>query len=384
MFNVHRLGPLLCAAVSIAEPRPSGLCVHLCYSARESDRFRYGLAWPIMNAPEVGDDTSLSSCGCAALPRRRCDLCQSEQAAFLACSHRCLAGHIAVAHPFMVSRSSEERARAFYRDLNRRFPDTSDRYAEHRDRITALSTTALSARNICVFGAGNCSDVDLEALSRKFDQIHLVDLDADALKRSYERSAEEVRRKLTLHGDVDLSGMIDRLDVWGDEFPQAPELASHAVSAARSVVQRIGRTFDVALSTCVLSQLPIPFQRTWIMPKKSWANLIGAIRAVHLATLAGVTRSGGTGIIVFDALSSREAPALGKLEKPAADALEALVTDEVLRGACSLHPDPHELARDLASPGLAALVRAPRVTDPWLWNLGEATQLVYAIVFQRS
>jgi hypothetical protein len=134
----------------------------------------------------------------------------------------------------------------------------------------------------------------------------------------------------------------------------------------------------------VLSQLPIPFQRAWVLPKSSWANLIGAIRAVHLATLAGVTRPGGTGVIVFDVLSSREAPALDELENPAAGALEALVAGEVSRGAWSLRPDPHELARELASPGLSSLVRAPRVSGPWLWNLGEATQLVYAIVFSRS
>ena len=134
-------------------------------------------------------------------------------------------------------------------------------------------------------------------------------------------------------------------------------------------------------------------------------------------------------MIAFDVLSSGEVPALGDLETSDSDALEARVAGEVQRGVWSLHPNPHELAREqgsplqpllpllaqardvglhlalarraggasrahyepaiqtvreLGSPGLSSLVRAPRVTPPWLWNLGDATQLVYAIVFNRS
>jgi len=284
----------------------------------------------------------------------------------------------------MAMHSSAERARIFYRDLNGRFPDTRERYTEHRDRVMDLAMSVPSARSICVLGAGNCADVDLARLALAFEQIHLVDLDAEALERSSDRAPAEARGKLTLHADIDLSGMIEQLDTWGDQFPEAPDVAKQALLAAHSIVQRIGTRFDVVLSTCVLSQLPIPFQRAWILRESSWANLIGAIRAVHLATLAGVTKPGGTGVIAFDVLSSGEVPAVGKLERSDAESLEAMVAGEVARGAWSLHPNPHELARELASPGLSSLVRAPRVTLPWLWNLGDATQLVYAIVFNRS
>ena len=235
-----------------------------------------------------------------------------------------------------------------------------------------------------MLGAGNCADVDLARLALAFEQIDLVDLDAEALRRSHERAPAEARGKLTLHAGVDLSGFIEHLDAWGDQFPEAPDLAKQALLAARSIVQRIGKPFDVVLSTCVLSQLPIPFQRAWIMRESSWANLIGAIRARpprHVGRPHAIRRNG---VIAFDVLSSGEVPALGDLETSDSDALEARVAGEVLRGAWSLHPNPHELARELASPGLSSLVRAPRVTPPWLWNLGDATQLVYAIVFNRS
>jgi hypothetical protein len=292
--------------------------------------------------------------------------------------------HIVQAHPESASSSSEERARRFFRDLNARFPDTRDRYVGHRDHVTELATSVGSARSICILGAGNGSDVDLDGLARTFEQIDLVDLDGEAMARSYRQSTADVRSKLTLHGDVDLSGMIDRLDAWGDAFPEASELARHALGAAHAIVRRIGRSFDVTLSICVLSQLPIAFQRAWIMSGASWANLIGAIRAVHLATLAGLTRPGGTGVIVFDVLSSREVPELDEIGELSAEALEALVRDEASRGTWILRPDPHELARELSSPGLAALIREPRVAGPWLWDLGEARQVVYGIVFRRA
>jgi hypothetical protein len=309
------------------------------------------------------------------LPRRRCDLCSADP--FLACSSRCLDSHIAGAHADHARATSAERARLFYRDLNRRFPDTSESYTEHRERMMALATSVADARRICVLGAGNCSDVDLVRLAGAFEQIDLVDLDSEALARASERSPAHVRPKLTTHGGVDFSGMIDRLDAWGDSFPKTEELAMHALSAAHDIVRQIGATFDVTLSTCVLSQLPIPFQRAWIMRESSWANLIGAIRAVHLATLAGVTRPGGTGVLVFDALSSREVPEIASLD---VDAVE--IDQEVSRRGWSLHPDPRALLREMQ--GLSSLVREPQLAGPWLWNLGEATQLVYAIVFRRS
>jgi hypothetical protein len=330
---------------------------------------------------EHAEDTSLSNCGCEALPRRRCDLCPQERA-FLACSRRCLDAHIEEAHPAHRGLDSAARSRLFFRDYNGRFPDTWDRYTAHRERLMALATSASPARTVGVFGAGNCCDVDLARLAAHFERIDLVDVDVRALERSYDRSSPEVRRKLTLHGDVDLSGMIDQLDAWGDDFPPAAELAKHALGAAHALVQHIGQAFDVTLSTCLLSQLPIPFQRTWVLRGASWANLIGAIRAVHLATLAGTTRPGGTAVLGFDVLSSAEAPFLAALGTSTQPELEATVSSEVARAGYKLHPDPFELARELAS--LSSLVRAPQVSSPWLWDLGDKTQLVYAITFFRA
>ncbi|MDB5389789.1 MAG: hypothetical protein JWM11_5435, partial [Planctomycetaceae bacterium] len=56
-------------------------------------------------------------------------------------------------------------------------------YAGHREHVTFLLTQNNSPLNgrLCVFGAGNCNDLDLHRLRNHFREIHLVDLDADAL-----------------------------------------------------------------------------------------------------------------------------------------------------------------------------------------------------------
>jgi len=115
-----------------------------------------------------------------------------------------------------------------------------------------------------------------------------------------------------------------------------------------------GKTKSDELSTTrwdFASQLGLPFRRSWIAPAATWANLTAAISAVHLATLAGcATRRG---ILAFDVQTQGSA----------------------------LTPDPESVLAQLRSPGLAALVAEPTLTQPWQWNLGDVEQLVYAIEF---
>ncbi|MCA9022365.1 MAG: hypothetical protein KDA74_19585, partial [Planctomycetaceae bacterium] len=55
--------------------------------------------------------------------------------------------------------------------------------AAHRNLITGyLTELAQSSRGrLCVLGAGNCNDLDLQKLSQVYSEIHLVDLDESAL-----------------------------------------------------------------------------------------------------------------------------------------------------------------------------------------------------------
>ena len=242
----------------------------------------------------------------------------------------------------------------------------------------ALIETVARGGSLCVLGAGNGSDLDVPALAKVFDEVHLVDLDGQALGRCVAALPAKVRGSVTAHAEVDLTGFLDRLDDWGDSFPAAPDLGRAAVAAIQGILARLGRRFDVVVSTCALSQLAVPYHRAWILPPPAWAALHDATTAVHLSTLAGATEPGGTGALVFDVLSSRKVPELRALEAAGQEALEAFLSERAAAGGIGADPEPEALL-----PGLERLVESPRLTRPWLWNIGAESQLVYGLLFRR-
>jgi hypothetical protein len=238
--------------------------------------------------------------------------------------------------------------------MNAEHPDSSASFTSHRLRLMDWVCRANPGGTALVLGVGNASDLDLPLLATRFRQVHLVDLDGAALERARSRQPPHVNEKLVLHGNVDLSGLLQHLDTWGDAFPAPQQLAPLAVAAARDLVAELGE-HDLVLSTCVLSQLGLPFRRTWVAPASTWANLTAALTAIHLATLAGCTA--GVALLAFDVQQEDGVP----------------------------HPDPHTLLTQLKSPGLASRVgRAALLPEPWHWNLGDVEQLVYAIELHRA
>jgi hypothetical protein len=233
--------------------------------------------------------------------------------------------------------------------------------------------------DLAVLGAGNGSDLELPALAARFASVHLVDIDGEALERCRGGASGSVRETLVLHAGVDLSGFGDRIDEWGDAFPAGGELGAAAQPAIGRILRALGRPFDVVASTCALSQLVVPYHRAWILPTSDWENLHAAVAAVHLATLVGATKPGGTGILIFDVLSSRAVPELREVGG-AEDAAAFAERYEASGGR--LDPSPAGLLARLA--GMGRLVQQPRLVGPWPWNIGAETQLCYAIVFTRA
>lgn len=308
------------------------------------------------------DPASIASCGCASEMRRACDLCADAGALLVACSLACLDRHLLAEHGAdpRARENSEARARTRLAGINRRLAGNRERYHEHRQQVTALALAAEttsafggSARDIVIFGAGNGSDLDLPRMADSFREIHLVDLDAEALERARQALPSALRARVIPHAPLDLSGFMSRLDEWGDGFPDDATLGSTAFAAARAIVAALGRDFDVVLSTGALSQLIVPFHRCWVAPRASWERLEAAIVAVHLATLVLSTRPGGRGVLAFDVPSLQD-------------------------------PLPLALLAQLQLPGMASLVQEPQLTSPWSWDVGDAVQLVYGLSFRRS
>ena len=300
----------------------------------------------------------------------------------LACSAACLKRHQSEVHGGAAE--AARRALDHQAGVNRNFHQNWSRYAAHRERLMSLiaSTGAGEARDICIFGAGNCNDLDTERLANAFAGVHLVDVDPEALERGRESFPASKRDGVVLHSNIDLSGFVDRLDQWGDRFPDDQELGRAALEAIQRILTLVGRRCDVVLSTCVLSQLPIPYRRTWVTSASNWKRLHDAITAVHLATLAASVRPGGHGVMAFDLFGSRRAPGLLGLDGDDSDAIQSFVEEQVGAGAIQLDWDPAAILERLRSRSLSTLVQSPRLTPPWLWNTGD-TLVVYGLMFRR-
>ena len=323
------------------------------------------------------------TCGCSARPKRLCDDCEARGRSFLACSLACLERHRTALHADLTE-DSLARAHGHVRAHNQRFSPSWDASESHRARLMALIAELPQRAELCVFGAGDANDLELERLAGMFSELHLVDLDGEALTRARDRQASAMRAKIVLHERVDASGLLEHLDAWGERFPERTELARVAVEAAQSIVHGLGLSFPAVVSTCLLSQLALPFQRAWLTSRGNWTDLLSTINAIHLATLAGSTRSGGRCLLAFDVASSRETPALAEQQGRGPDELAEFVSEARRAGGLHLRPEPRSLLAQLTSPGMKSLVAEPRLTEPWLWQLEGDTELVYGLIFSHT
>jgi hypothetical protein len=161
--------------------------------------------------------------------------------------------------------------------------------------------------------------------------------------------------------------------------PDRQTLGVQAVNAARRNVARIGRSFDAALSTCSLIQLPRPYHRTWVRSRGDWQAIDAVLSAVYLASDAGVVREGGGGFIAVDVVGSDRAHELETMSAARGEQLQAFVEQRLDRDDWQLNPDPRQLVS-----ALLTLVSSSSLTAPWLWDIGTHQRLVYGLCFSKT
>jgi hypothetical protein len=294
-----------------------------------------------------------------------------------------MAAHLASQHPEGAAGTSQ-RAQDRLTAINRARQGW-DLYEPHRTRLGRLLRAVQRGDGLCVLGAGNCDDLDLPVLCREFGEVHLVDLDGAAMQMALARVPESARARIVTHAGLDLSGTIERLDRWGDAFPDQSELATLAGEVAGALATRLGRSFDVVLSACLMSQLRLPVQETLLLGLPEWQQLFEAIDQAHLATVAALTRPGGTGVLALDLTSSQKLPELTAFASPATwDGLAAVANQAIAARRITLSVDPARLLGWLNQAQLAASVERARLSDPWVWDTGGGVlALVQALVFSR-
>src|SRR5260370_28026752 len=85
-------------------------------------------------------------------------------------------------------------------------------YADHRAHFTEglLSCARQLGGRLCLLGAGQCNDVDLERLAEAFSEIPLVGICSAALAPAVTRPPPSVRARLHRHAPIDLPRLSQR------------------------------------------------------------------------------------------------------------------------------------------------------------------------------
>jgi hypothetical protein len=245
--------------------------------------------------------------------------------------------------------------------------------------LRILTTVAANGSSLCVLGAGNLNDLDLDCLLHLYERVDLVDLDVDAVHAGLARQGGTATTAVRVHGPVDLSGILDRLPAsnraGGDGAALCGVLAHH-----RCVVK--GAPFDVTLSAGLLTQLLQAVVDSSLASGEVVAVSL-ALRDKHLADLVYLTRPGGTLVLVTDVVSTTTAPRL--LATAQAD-LEEQMAGLVAARNFFTGTNPYRIAALLEEDErFRGLVTDVRLVDPWLWQVtADRQHLTCAILARRQ
>lgn len=246
-----------------------------------------------------------------------------------------------------------------------------DGYAAHRAHQMAL-VAGWRGERLAILGAGNCNDLDLATLADSFRELHLFDIDGQALTGAYERQSERVRRACALH-ECDLTGVASSMERWRDHEPQPWDAVTAAWAELAGLASQAGE-FDAVLSTCLLSQVAINLRDFFgIIPALNTA-LTAAITG-HIVLAKTLTKPGGSLLVTSDCITNR----FPIRQEAAARGAMGAIFHLSQEGAVFPGTDPR-LVVDLLR---EARFSPPELKGAWIWDLSEQAYLVYGAATTR-
>jgi hypothetical protein len=264
------------------------------------------------------------------------------------------------------------------RTCNRQSAARWEHFTRHRERLTALCLgAARPGGRLAVLGAGNGNDLDLERLTGRFAEVHLFDLDAEALARAAHRHRGG---GLVVRPPLDLSGALSGLAGFRRRPPGDEEIARLPGMSVEAVLAAIPERFEVVVSACLLSQLLHGAHVALGAGHPRLTAVSCALVLAHLRLLALLVRPGGAGLLVTDALAAPPDVLDAALAQEApARLLAQLEADHV----CAAGTGPRFLREALTGDGVAGpLVEAATLVEPWPWRWSDGrSYLVHALTF---
>ena len=258
-------------------------------------------------------------------------------------------------------------------------------FENHRLKVSGLLAAGgdPGRSRLCILGAGNCNDLDLPAILQIHREVHLVDIDSEALGQGVARQGVSNHPALHQYGGIDLTGMFDAIARFTATAAIAREsLVGLAEAPSLSVAPLLAGPYDVVASTCILSPLignafhSIGESHAQFMP------MVQALRVGHMRLMAELLAPGGTAILITDITSSDLVPELGSLPEPSlADLFPRLV-----RERSYFHGLNPEVLWSLFEhdPVLSRLVAGRESLARWRWSLHARVYLVWALRFRMA
>lgn len=254
-------------------------------------------------------------------------------------------------------------------------------FASHRARLTLAILARAPAggeARLCLLGAGNAFDVDLDAIAGVFREVHLVDIDAEAVAGAVARVSAERRARVVAQAPVDVSGVFDRFEAWSRAPPTPGDLADQARSAVERAAAALPGPFDVVVSCCLLTQLQLVLLEVVGDRNPRFEDIRAVVNRVHVRLLCSLLAPGGIGLLVTDLTDSNMYP----LDDVAPDADLGVLMRDLLHAGNIIHvAHPGLLSAEIRrDPDLSTRYRVRTPVGPWLWHNGPAsTFLVYAM-----
>ncbi len=258
-------------------------------------------------------------------------------------------------------------------------------YSAHRTHLTSaiIDCAPKNATSLCLLGAGNCNDVSLPRLLELFQQIHLVDIDEEALGRARKGLSKLEKTRVIAHDSVDLSGLFKNFSDKIPSAPAAPEELAHEISV-NVLGSQLGR-HEVVVSCCLMSQL----DRTLIDVLEGRKRANPALESYREGVMLGQLRimtellaPGGVGIIANDLLGSGQVDLDSIHER---GDLAEFTKQAILHRRCDPSVDPVRIRQLLRrDPILKRASHEVKTVGTWLWTVTHKEKyLVQALRFRK-
>ncbi len=259
-------------------------------------------------------------------------------------------------------------------------------FSNHRSHQTALLLSDCKQHygRVCVLGAGNCLDLELNTITNNYEEVHLVDIDREALVRARARLPTVLQKKVYLHSPIDLSCANNRLAAWRNMQVTPEELIEFPNSAVELLLRKLPAPFECVLSSCLASQLLLTTRHILGEQHPLFHAVSITMLITHLRLLVGLTKTEGRTLFVTD-ISSDEIAPFAKI----AESRNGL---NLLNQRASANQIFNYLDADFLSeltqqdPYFNSRAVFGQPQNAWLWNNGpHRTFLVYAsVITQKS